>query len=154
MSSPLLSSIDFPAEICQRTRTFVRETRVRCHNRGLKSSKWRLRRPDITTARRYYDGIQLPAIPVVETTRREGGRSRFTIRWNDGAARTSFWPVRELAVTFSSPYTPKLYHVFSSFSLFVLSDACARSIPAGTLAGIGWCTSIIYYRWTQPQYRA
>lgn len=93
---------------------------------------WRLR-PDITTARRYYDGIQLPAIPVVETARR--GRSRFTIQPSDEAAFTIKFLTRSrtFAVTFSSPYTPKLYRVFSSFSLSCIvrymcsSDSCSNA---------------------------
>lgn len=100
-----VSSTDFPVEICRRARTCSLETRVRCRNRGLsrRSEDYDVR--ILPTARGYYGRAQLPRNP---DRRNDGGDVVHDPRSAEATrphSRSSFWPVHELAVTFSSPYT-------------------------------------------------
>lgn len=146
-----VGSTDFPVEICRRARTCSLETRVRRCNRGLsrRSEDYDVRRI-LPTARGYYGRVQLPRNPDRQN---DGGdvvhdpRSAGATRPH---SRSSFWPVHELAVTFSSPYTEIIPADPTSLSLSpsrLLAPLCSywpmyvhpphtRLVPAGTSLGL------------------
>jgi len=122
------------------------ETSVRHCNRGLSRRSEDYGARILPTARRYYGWVQLPRNP---DRRNDGGDGVVHDSWSSEAtgphARSSFWPVRELAVTFSSPYAEIIpcepFSLSSPSSLFLsvplLFDVCVRLVPAGTLTGFG-----------------
>lgn len=140
--SPLLCWAQpiFPAEICQRTRTFVRETRVRCRNRGLKSSKWRL---DVRILLRQ-DAITMGFnFPQSRSSKQHGGsfaihdpakrRGRaFTIKFLT-RSRTLLSLSLSFAVTFIVRRIRQNYTTFSPLSLSCIvrcmcsSDSCRNA---------------------------
>lgn len=100
------------------------ETRVRRRNCGLsrRSEDYDVR--ILPTARRYYGWVQLPRNP----DRWNGSGDGIVHDSRSGEAtrpysRSSFWSVRELAVTFSSP---KLYQDPSLFPSLSLSASIVR----------------------------